>query len=503
MKFLFRRSVFFSTLILVQLSVLVLAIFTMAGSFLYVYSALVVLSLTVVAWLINSNENPSTTLGWTILALSLPLVGGLFYFLFGRAKVSSRLKKKSDSVVPIYKELLPDDKDILDEITDDHIKNQIQYLKKCTFPVYRNIDLKYLPSGEEKFAEMCKCLNAAKKYIFLEYFIISSGKMWDSILKILIKKAKEGLDIRLIYDDCGCLGLLPINYADELSRHGIKCRVFNPFVPSLTVTMNNRDHRKILVIDGEIAFTGGINLSDEYINVKKRYGHWKDCAIVFKGDAVITMLSLFLEGWNLISRQKEDIRALLPEKATEEKEHDGYIQPFGDSPFDNDIVGENVYLNMINKAKREILIMTPYLIIDHTLTSSLCLAAKNGITVKILTPGIADKWYVHNMTQSSYPHLIKSGVEIIEYTPGFMHSKVVCCDGEIATVGTVNFDYRSLYLHFECGAVIYKSKIISKIRDDFYSSAEKSKVITLEDCKSIKWYKKLFSSIFKVFAPLM
>ena len=486
-----------------QLTLLVLAIFTMAGSFLYVYAFLVLLSLVVVAWLINSNENPSSTLAWTILALSLPIVGGIFYFLFGRAKVSSRLKIRSDSIVPVYKELLHYDGTIINEISDKDILNQIYYLEKSAFPVYRNTSLKYLESGEAKFFEMCKCLNNAKKYIFLEYFIISDGKMWDSILEILKRKAAEGLDIRLMYDDFGCLGLLPVGYATELLQHGIKCRVFNPFVPSLSITMNNRDHRKILIIDGEIAFTGGINLADEYINIKKRFGHWKDCAIVFKGEAVTTMLSLFLENWNLIKIHEEDINALLPEKEKEETEPDGYIQPFGDSPFDNDIIGENIYLNMINKAKKEILIMTPYLIIDHTLTESLCLAAKNGVKVKILTPGVADKWYVHNMTRSSYAHFIKSGVEISEYTPGFMHSKVVCCDNTIAVVGTINFDYRSLYLHFECGAVIYKSRIISEIRDDFYSSLKKSRIITIEDCKNIKWYKKLFSSIFKIFAPLM
>ena len=501
MKFLFRRSTFFGSLILFQLVLLVLAIFTMAGNFLYVYIFLVVLSLAVVAWLVNSNENPSATLAWTILALSFPLVGGIFYFLFGRAKVSSRLKKRSDSIVPVYKELLRQDDTI--KLEDNDMKNQVFYLQSCTFPVYRNVSLKYLSSGEEKFEEMCSCLNEAKKYIFLEYFIISNGKMWDRILKILIKKAEEGLDVRLMYDDCGCLELLPLNYASELSEYGIKCRVFNPFVPSLTITMNNRDHRKILVIDGNIAFTGGINLSDEYINIKKRFGHWKDSAIVFRGEAVVTMLSLFLENWNLIKQDSEDIKALLPAKADIPEKFDGYIQPFGDSPFDNDIIGENIYLNLINKAKKEILIMTPYLIMDHVITSSLCLAAKNGVNVKILTPGIADKWYVHNMTRSSYAHLINSGVSISEYTPGFMHSKVICCDGEIASVGTINLDYRSLYLHFECGAVIYKSKVIYEIQEDFYNSLKKSKAITLDDCKAIKWYKKLFSGIFKVFAPLM
>jgi cardiolipin synthase len=505
MKFLFKRSVVFELLIFIQLAVLALILIRMADNFAYAYAGLMLISVSVVLWLTNSNDPPAYKLAWTTITVAFPLVGGAFYALFGTSKLSSRLKKKFE-FLPKYKESAAK----LCVTTDTPEDNlNITYLKNVSFPVFQNAGVKYTQSGEDNFREMLECLKSAKKYIFLEYFIIEEGMMWNTILDVLTEKVREGLTVRVIYDDCGSLGLLPANYSAELSKKGIDCRVFNPFVPSLSITMNNRDHRKFTVIDGETAFTGGVNLADEYINEKKVHGHWKDSGIMFKGGAVITALALFLETWNLIKPTDNGIEPFLPDKMEnmEKREkhfsNNGYIQVYGTGPYDCDTVGENIYLNMITKAKKEISIMTPYLIVGYELTSALCLAAKSGVKVRIITPGIGDKWFVHQLTRSSYLVLVEAGVEIYEYVPGFIHSKIVVCDGETASVGTINFDYRSLYLHFECGVMLYNCDEIEKIIFDFEDTFAKSRQITLDVCKSVKWYKRLARGVLKLFAPLM
>ncbi|MBR5239859.1 MAG: cardiolipin synthase, partial [Clostridia bacterium] len=304
------------------------------------------------------------------------------------------------------------------------------------------------------------------------------------------------------YDDCGSWGLLPKNYEKELQNAGIQCRVFNPLRPSLTITMNNRDHRKILIIDGKVGFTGGINIADEYINHIEKHGHWKDTAILLRGQAVNTLISLFFEMWNLIEPGDEDVTEYYNREPVSPC-HDGYIQPYGADPFSNDPIGEHIYLNLINKAQKEILISSPYLIIDNEMTTALCLAAKSGVSVTILTPHIADKWYVHLMTVSSYLQLMKAGVNIYEYTPGFVHAKMFAVDGKIATVGTVNLDYRSLYLHFECGAILYDSTTVSKIQKDILDTLSVSQKIVPEDLKKIRWYHRVFQRLVQALAPLL
>ena len=261
-------------------------------------------------------------------------------------------------------------------------------------------------------------------------------------------------------------------------------------------------NRKILIIDGTVGFTGGVNIGDEYINRISVHGHWKDSALMFRGQAVNTLISLFFEMWNLIFPDDEDVSPYYKCSPSPQKKS-GYVQPYGSDPFNEDAVGENVYLNLIAKATREIYILTPYLIIDNELTTALCLAAKNGVEVNIVTPHVADKWYVHLMTVSSYPQLIKAGVNIYEYTPGFIHSKVFSIDGEIATVGTINMDYRSLYLHFECGTVLYRTETAKTIWEDCKKTVGLSQKISLEACKQIRWYHHLFQRLTRVFTPLM
>ena len=333
----------------------------------------------------------------------------------------------------------------------------------------------------------------------MQYFIIEKGIFWNDILDVLKQKASEGLDVRVIYDDMGCIVTLPNKYYDELKKYGIKACSFNKFVPILTAKLNNRDHRKITVIDGNVGITGGINLADEYINKKVRFGHWKDNGILLKGDAVFNLTNIFLNLWDYINNTKEDLNKFKPDIKIKGS---GYVQPYDDSPFDDELVSENICLNMINKAKKYVYITTPYLIIDNELETALCLAAKSGVDVKIITPGIPDKKIVNEVTKAYYNNLLDNDVKIYEYTKGFIHAKTFLVDDEIATVGTVNLDYRSLHLHFECGTLLYKTDSIKDIKKDISETLEISKQITLEDTK-IGLFRSLKRAVLRLFAPLM
>ena len=351
---------------------------------------------------------------------------------------------------------------------------------------------------------MLEELEKAEHYIFLEYFIIEEGQMWDPILEILRRKAAQGVDVRVLYDDLGCIFKLPDGYDKLLESYGIRACVFNPFIPVLNLRMNNRDHRKICVIDGHTGFTGGINLADEYINVRELHGHWKDTAIMLKGDAVWSLTVMFLTMWDFVKGEKSDYELYRPQiHQNVQYPHDGLVQPFTDNPLDNEPVGENVYLNMINRAQRYVYITTPYLIISNEMMTALTNAAKSGVDVRIITPHVPDKWYVHMVSQAHYSQLIEAGVRIFEYTPGFIHAKSFVADDLYAVVGTINLDYRSLYLHFECATWLYRCSCIAAIYEDFKHTQEVSQEITLADCRAVPFRKRLLRNVLKVFAPLM
>ncbi|MBS5886187.1 MAG: cardiolipin synthase [Clostridium sp.] len=507
LKFLFSRMAIIGLLICLQLAILIFAIWKLTESFVYLYVLFSLISIFAVIYIVSTKDNPSYKLAWTIPVLLVPVFGGLFYLLFGLRKTTKKFRAKMINIHNETAKLLTQDRDILNEIEkeDKGVANQVKYLNKyAASPIYKNTTTKYLSPGEDFFEKLKEELKKAKHYIFMEYFIIQEGVMWDSILEILEEKVKEGVDVRLIYDDMGCLRTLPYKYDEKLRQKGIRCLSFNPFVPFLSVIMNNRDHRKITIIDGHTAFTGGINLADEYINEIVRFGHWKDSSIMIRGEAVWNLTMMFLESWQFNCGQKEDYEKYKPYvNYHKEFEGDGYVQPYGDSPLDDETVGENVYLNIINKAKEYVYINTPYLIVDNELVTALTLAAKSGVEVIIVTPHIEDKWYVHMVTRAYYAQLIEAGVKIYEYTPGFIHSKTFVSDDEIGVVGTINMDYRSLYLHFECGVLLYKTKSLMEIKNDFMETLEVCKLITIEDCHRIKWSNKFITAILRVFAPLM
>jgi cardiolipin synthase len=356
------------------------------------------------------------------------------------------------------------------------------------------------------FEAMKREIAEAKRFIFLEFFIIERGEMWDSILELLESKSREGVEVRIMYDGMGSFTVLPYNYIKVLQEKGLKAKVFSPIKPVISSYQNNRDHRKILVIDGHTAFTGGINLADEYINRKVRFGHWKDTGIMLKGDAVTSFTMMFLQMWNISEKEPEkyDIYLRDPEYFYPlELNMDGFVIPYGDSPLDKESVGEEVYLDIINNARYYVHIMTPYLILDYEMVKALTFAAKRGVDVSIILPHIPDKKYAFLLAKSHYGELIRAGVKIWEYTPGFMHAKVFTSDDTKAAVGTINLDFRSLYLHFECGTYLYRNEVIRDVERDYQETLSLCRRISLEDIPNDPWYERFAGRALRLFAPLM
>ncbi len=461
----------------------------------------------IVLYIINKPDNPAYKLAWIIDVMAFPLVGGALYVMVaGNRTRINFVEEAKESHVDMFK-YMPKNDGVQNEIhaLSKSASVQSTYISRAVgFPAYKNTGVKYFPSGEENFECLIEELKKAKHYIFMEYFIIKSGKMWSDILDILIEKAQQGVDVRLIYDDFGCAMFMPSRFIKEMKGWGIKVVPFNPVGLFFNLRHNNRDHRKITVIDGHTGFTGGINLADEYINIDSKFGHWKDTGIMLKGDGVWNLTVMFLQTWRFLTKEDEDYSLYTPMKNKRTPVYtDGYIQPYGDTPVDEEIAGENIYLNMINKAKHYVYIMTPYLIIDNEMTTALTLAAKSGIDVRIITPGIPDKKMVYMVTQSYYHELIKNGVKIYQYAPGFVHAKTVVVDDSVATVGTINFDYRSLYLHFECGVWMFNTGCIFDIKEDFIKTQRLCEEVTLVELSKTSGLKKLWQSILRVFAPLL
>ncbi|MBQ8289178.1 MAG: cardiolipin synthase [Clostridia bacterium] len=476
------------------------------GNFIrYANLILQIFSLLMVFYIAQRDTKASFKLAWVVPILLFPLFGGLIYLFFGTRSPTRGMKKKLECSQAALKEHIPDSSATIEEIATENASagGQMRYLQNTGgFPVYQNTEARYFPLGEELFDVMLEELNKAERFIFLEFFIIAEGRMWNSVLEILEEKVKQGVEVRVIYDDVGSLTTLPYDYNRQLEKKGIRCISFNPFKPVLSIVMNNRDHRKIMVVDGKAGFTGGVNLADEYINEKLRYGHWKDTAVMLRGEAVRSLTLLFLEMWNAFRPGDSEIDRFLPDPPVlPSSASDGFVQPYGDSPLDGEPLAENVYLNIIHGAKRYVYICTPYLIIDEELEGALTLAAKRGVDVRLITPAIPDKKSAHALTRSHYPKLLSGGVKIYEYTPGFIHAKSFVCDDEIATVGTVNLDYRSLYLHFECGVYFYRSSLVADVKRDFLETQEKCAPAKAQRHR-FGMIRGLYHAILRLFAPL-
>ncbi len=530
LQVIFSRTMLIMILIVMQFAYIIARMYAWAEHIQIFLGGEFIVVAVMMAIILNSKENPSVKLSWCFLVGVFPILGSVVYFVI-RYDLGYRVTQKRISYTEAEsRKYLPEQKDVLARLKEEDMQTYhiAQYLHKTSGSlVSKNNEVEYFPIGEKMFEEMLKQLESAKEYIFLEYFMIAPGEMWNKILKILVKKAKAGVDVRLLYDGTCAVYLLPYRYPKRIEKMGIQCRMFSPPIPFLSTHYNNRDHRKIMVIDGEVAFTGGVNLCDEYINVDSPFGHWKDVGIMLKGDAVYDFTVMFLQMWSATeARKMEEIRFPNMEKYLKKTSYSitekvvpitqkdtleaidttkglGYVIPYADNPVDKENVGENVYIDILNQAREYVYIMTPYLILDNEMMSAITFAAKRGIDVRIILPHIPDKWYAFVLAQSNYKTLLEAGVKVYEYTPGFVHAKVFVADHERAVIGSVNLDFRSLYWHYECAAYLYQIPAIADIYKDFMNTQELCEEVTSEKIKEIGVLSKIVAFILKIVAPLM
>lgn len=505
LHFALNRAVITALIVLLQIGFFLLELFKWGNYYVAIAAALRLISLGVVIYLIWKPNNPAVKLAWIVPILMFPFFGGILYLAFGHVIISRKLRGKLQMTNEQFRKSMPENDDILRKLETENsaAANQSKYLRAYSeTPIWNNTSSVYYADGLSYWKQLLLDLESAERFIFLEYFILEEGTMWDEVLKILEKKIKQGVEVRLIYDDVGSVFTLPKRYDLIMEQKGIKCVAFNKLVPLMTIILNNRDHRKIVVIDGKIGYTGGINLADEYINHKTVYGYWKDAGIRLEGEAVWNFTAMFLQMWN-ISRYTNEDYCRYRYHFSQQKEYKGYVQPYGDTPFDDETVGENAYLNMIGYARKSFYAFTPYLIVDNEMCTAFKLAAKRGVDVRIVTPGIPDKKTIYWLTQSNYQNLIEAGVKIYQYTPGFIHSKCVLMDGETAIVGTINFDYRSFYHHFECGVFLYQTDAVKALKKDMEDTFAISEEITLEWCKKKFVKMNVIGPVLKLFSPLL
>jgi cardiolipin synthase len=525
LRVIFGRTTFVILSLLVQVGILIISLKWLSEYSTIVYTIFIAIGAITVIHILNEESNASFKMAWMIPVLIIPVFGTMLYLFVNMQLATKMMNKRLDSIATQLHPQIKQNPETIKKLADESsgelgLANYLHHVGN--FPVYENNGVTFFPSGEDKFEEMQRQLKKAKKFIFMEYFIVAKGTMWDTILDILKEKVAEGVEVRFMYDGMCSLALLPYGYYKEIRKLGIECRPFSQIKPVLSTHQNNRDHRKILVIDGQVAFTGGVNLADEYINQLVRFGHWKDTAVMVEGEAVKSFTTMFLKMWNVAGKQSSIPEAELKKyvfdieyesKQTDEQaqipvnenvhHHGGFIIPYADEPFDNETIGKQVYIDILNRANKYVHIMTPYLILDDEMSESLCYSAKRGVETIIIMPHIPDKMYAYLLARTYYKELLENGVQIYEYTPGFIHAKLFVSDDVRASVGTINLDFRSLYLHFECSAYIYKNAVIGDVEQDFNRTLDKCEKITLDSCKKYPKFKKFIGEILRLFAPLM
>lgn len=507
-KFLTGRLCIIGVMILLQVAWIVIFLVDMSMRYYFVSAIINLIALAIAFSIVRQWSNPSSKLSWCFFIMAVPIVGVPVYLIFGRPGLTRGTRRRMDAVNAKVKSYLKEDKALTGLLHREypHAALQSDYIWNASHnPVCEHTASRYFPCGEEMFRAMLQDIQRAKKYIFLEYFILDQGQMFDVLVEALADKVAEGVDVRLIYDDFGCISTMPTHFYRKLQAKGIKCAAFNPARPVMAIIMNHRDHRKITVVDGEVAYTGGINIADEYINRIERFGYWKDTGIRVEGAAAWSFSVMFLEMWDFIVNGEEPYEKFMPDPGFVERiPTSGYVQPYDDTPLDNENVGENVYLNMISRATKYVYIYTPYLILDQEMIVALCNAAKSGVDVRIVTPGIPDKKIVYMLTRAHYAKLLQNGVRIYEYTPGFLHAKCFVCDDKYATVGSINLDYRSLYLHFECGVFLYRAPAVAEVYEDVKATLAVSREISIADCqRKHPLGMSLFHALLRLAAPLL
>lgn len=497
-------------LVLLALQILVLLglflKFSQLAPHYYLISAVFYIFMIIV--IVNSDHDASSKITWLTIMAILPIFGALLY-IYTTVDIGHRvLKKRVTHILKNTKDKITQDKSVIDkaeEICPD-VADLNYYLNKSgRFPLYENTDVTYYPIGEKMFQSMLVELDKAKDFIFMEYFIVDDGYMWDNILEVLIKKANEGVDVRVMYDGTCEFALLPRTYPSSLEKLGIHCKVFSPVSPFISTHYNYRDHRKIMVIDGKTAYNGGINMADEYINYTHKYGHFKDVGVMLKGDAVDSFTLMFLQMWSVNERHCDFSKYLNVGDGLSAGGYfsNGFVMPFGDCPLDEYDVGKSVYMDILNRAKDYVYIMTPYMIMDGELENSLTFSAERGVDVRIILPHISDSFVAQALAKTHYKKLLDAGVKVYEYTPGFVHAKVFVSDDVKSVVGSINMDYRSLYHHFECATYMYGTRCIDDIKSDYKDTLAKCQQVTYESIKNDKWYIKLIGKVLKFVAPLI
>ena len=504
-KLIFSRTGVITLVLLAQIVLMVWALLAYQEFQAHFMGVYILFSIFMVLYLFSTRQSPSVKLTWLVVIMVLPIAGSLLY-LFTRSEIGHRmLRRRLSDLQRISGNQLNQDPDTADvlRVENPGAAALTRYVAKFgNFPVYAGADVTYFPLGEEKFSAMLDALEQAEQYIFLEYYILDEGEMWGRILEILARKAAQGVDVRVMYDGTCEFYLLPRDYPEKLARLGIKCKPFSPVRPFLSTHYNYRDHRKILVVDGHTAFTGGVNLADEYINRFPKYGHWKDTAVMVRGDAARSFARMFLEMWAVNERVPEFDRFLhstLPSPGNRR----GFVMPYGDSPLDGERMGEQVYLDLLNRAQEYVHIMTPYLIIDSEMENALRYAAHRGVDVKLILPGIPDKKLPYALAKSHFPRLLEAGVEIYLYDPGFVHAKSFVADGREAVVGTINLDYRSLYHHFECALWMYGVDAVADMEADYEATLARCSRVTAETLAQTGTAEKWWGFVLKLLAPLL
>lgn len=507
LKFMTGRLFLSMVFILLQIAVLV-NIFGFAKNdalWIQIFSTLSIAMALFVS--VRDHLNPAYKIGWMLVFMLLPLYGGLLYLFLGTRKLSPKLRRQLVAFNDFHDKGMENISLSADlptqalESYDASLFRQERYITGITgFPVWSNTEVEYFSEGEDWLLDVLKEIRGAKSFIFLEFFIIAEGEVFSTLITELVAKVQQGVLVRLMFDDVGSISTIPAYHERHLRSLGLEVIAFNPLRAHINSRLNSRDHRKVVVIDGNIGYTGGLNVADEYANRQIRFGHWKDTGVKMKGDAVWNLTLMFLQLWSFSLNRPVDFA---PFKPTIQYKTDGFVQPFGDNPLDNHNVAENAYIQIVSMAKKYVWITTPYLVLDNEMITVLKLAAQSGVDVRIITPRMPDKWYVFLVTQDNYYSLIDGGVKIFEYTPGFIHAKMCIADDKVAIIGTINMDYRSFYLHFENAVLFYGSSVVQSVHTDMVKTMDVSQRITLAYLAARPWYKKLLGTFLRLAAPLL
>lgn len=507
LKLLSSRAAITVFSLLIQVAVIVIGVIFAMTYFLWIWLVLEFCSFLICLYIVSRDMNPSYKLSWCVLILLAPAFGGLIYLFIGRQHtqrhVRKRLKRAADAsqvLLNMTNAHMLSERGTLNP-TDSTCASLV--LNSSSYPVYGGTETKYYALGDELFPDMIKDIRAAEKFVFMEYFIIDTGKVWSEIEAALLDRAAAGVEVKIIYDDVGSMFTLPKRVIKRLRAGGVQILPFNKITLSFDMRLNNRSHRKITVVDGKIAYTGGNNIADEYANKIVRYGHWKDTHMRFEGEAVWSFTAMFLSFWHILV--KDDIaygEYIVP--PTSSASAVGYVQPLSSGPGRDDHIIESAFINIISNAKRYVYITTPYLILDNEIQTALVNAALAGVDVRIIIPRIPDKKIVYHTTKSFIPVLKKAGVKVYTYTPGFIHAKMMLADDECAYIGTCNMDYRSFYLHYECGALLYGALgTVADMRSDFAATLEQCHELTYEEVNKVTVFTRFGRSILRLIAPMM